>query len=994
MGCYRFGEVELDLEAFVLRRQGVVVPLPARVLDVLAYLVEHRGRLVSKTELLDELWKDVHVTESVVAWNVSHARRALGQGRGDKQPIETVHRRGYRFVGEVTRVDSTAASTPAAEDRPRPTLVGREQVMADLGARVTAAARGRGGLCALVGEAGIGKTRCLAELTASAGAQGVLVVSGRCPEEPPAPPLWPLTAQLIALESSHPELTRRARELRAAMDEEPDEDESAEAARFARIEQGAELLREAAARQPMLLLLDDLHWADAATLGLLRFIAQELSELPLLVVVALREGEGRNPRALSSLARRAHRVPLDALDGEQIAELAQVLTSQRPGAELSAAIRRATGGVPLFVQEVVRTLALEHGGDALERLSPQAVEAPELARDLLRRRMESLPETLLELLCCAAAIGDDFDLSLLASVSELEPDAVLETLELALDGGQLESVSPHRYHFAHSLFRSAFYEGLSHAQRVDVHRRIARVMEGRPESPVAEVARHYYLSLPAGDPGEVMQHALAAAHAALRASAFEDAARCFGWALSAQRFGGARDARRHGELLLALASAQRSAGRFDDAMETSARLLELAQQHELADLVVRVTRLRRPTVAMATLPDATLRAALEGALAKAEEGANAVRISALSQLACLPPYAPDLARSKDLAARAVELAEQLGDRRPLFEAMRAQLFSLGGPDDIEQALSLADRMIALDDVAPLGWQSGDARAARVTAHLLAGHMAEVDAAIDAMAAAVPGRQRREALFYCERLRAQRLFHAGHFDRAEQRWQELVARATRSGLSYAHFFHSIQKLRLAVVREGPRAQVTAQLRASMGAFEEMTAPHRAGLARLAALAGDREAVRAQLLALGDPEKLPRDGTYLHTLACMATCAAALGDGALCEQLLELLSPYARFNTPDATGFYLGSVAHFLGVLAAALDRASLAEQHFELGLQRNREMGYRPGIALTLFAHGRMEHMGGTRGGGRERLAQARALAQEIGMHGLTAEVDALTGPAR
>lgn len=111
MPVYRFAEIELDPERYVLQRAGRQVPLRPQVFEVLRYLIEHRGRLVTKTELLHALWSNSHVGESVVPWAVSFARRAIGQGPGERQPIETVHRRGYRFVASVDRSESERAAS-------------------------------------------------------------------------------------------------------------------------------------------------------------------------------------------------------------------------------------------------------------------------------------------------------------------------------------------------------------------------------------------------------------------------------------------------------------------------------------------------------------------------------------------------------------------------------------------------------------------------------------------------------------------------------------------------------------------------------------------------------------------------------------------------------------------------------------------------------------------------------------------------------------------
>src|SRR6185295_18107818 len=116
MVCYRFGEFALDLDAFVLRRGDLTLPLQPKVLDVLRYLIEHRGRMVPKSELLDALWKGEYVNDATISWSVSHIRRALGQQRADKHPIETVHGRGYRFTAEVSSVDASPPRVAAASD--------------------------------------------------------------------------------------------------------------------------------------------------------------------------------------------------------------------------------------------------------------------------------------------------------------------------------------------------------------------------------------------------------------------------------------------------------------------------------------------------------------------------------------------------------------------------------------------------------------------------------------------------------------------------------------------------------------------------------------------------------------------------------------------------------------------------------------------------------------------------------------------------------------
>ena len=993
MGWYRFGEFELDVEGFALTRGGEALAIQPKVFDLLRYLVERRGSLVTKGELLHEIWHDEPVNESAVAWTISHIRRTLGQHRG-RHPIETVSGRGYRFTAEVIEIDPadrTRPDTPPAEEQPS-LLVGRAPVMAELAQRLQDAIQSRGSLCVITGEAGIGKTRCADELATIARGLGMQVLSGRCPQEQAVPILWPVATALAGTARELPDLAARARRLmRDEPAAEPDGPQPS-GARFWLIEQVAALLRDAAAARPTLLILDDLHWADAGSLELLGFIAPELRSMALCVVATLRDGElqpgGARDEPLRRLLRHAQSIPLGTFDTEQVAQLAQDIGHHRPDDALAEALRRATGGIPLFVQEVVRSLVREHGEQALSRLMPESVRPPALARDLLRQRFLRLPDSTLELLSTAAVIGDRFDLSLLLALGDLEPEALLERLEPAIAEGHLQSDAPHSYRFVHSLFQSVLYEDLPAARRVAIHRKVGELLRSRPEAERnhAEVARHFYLSLPAGDRRLVTQLARAAGDAAQRALAHESAVVYYDWALQAQLFGGDADPGERAELLLLLASAQRAAGRTRDALETTSRLLELAQQQRMAELVVRAVRLRRPTVLITMVPDALGRSALELVLDHLPDEPSATRVSALSQLALMPPYSSNLARSKQLSARAVELARALPDPEPTFEAMRARLFSLSGPDDLNELLELSDHILGKATGAQIARYWGDAMTARHGALILAGRIAESDEVLRRMAGAVESRHLPEGTFFCQRLLAQRCFLDGDFDEADRRWQALHARAARAGVSYADLFYGTHQFTLALEREGAKA-VRARMIGADSGLASATPYTRAFGARIAAEAGELEAARGQLSALGDPHGFSRDAHYLNLLANMAVTASVVEDRPRCDQLYELLAPYADLNTPSQMGYYLGSVSHFLGLLSAALGRSVRAGTHFERALELNQKMGYRAGVVRTLLAQGQLNVRAGRRRPAKDQLERARDLAQELGMRGAVQDAE-------
>jgi DNA-binding winged helix-turn-helix (wHTH) protein/tetratricopeptide (TPR) repeat protein len=1019
LGSFRFGEYEVDSELLVLRRSGQALPMQPRVFDVLLHLVERRGTVVTKAELLDALWRDEDVYDSVVAWSVSHIRRTLGQ-RGGRHPIETVAN-GYRFTAEVicsepapderVRGPAGAPEVRPSEVRPsevrsvagasevRSPLVGRGQVIAELAQQVEAARGGSGALCVLTGEAGIGKTRCVDELAMLARPRGVQVLYGRCPPDLAVPTLWPIAAAIAALVRDRPELAARARTLIAATTgtvattPETARTDAPGDTRFRLIEQAASFLRELTAQQPALLILDDLHWADAGSLELLGFIAPELHAWPLSVVATLRDGELQTGSArgqpLRRLLRHARTIPLGAFDSAEVAELAQLIAHRRPSDALAEAMRQAARGIPLFVEEIVRSLLRQHGEQAWPSLGADTVRPPGLARDLLRERIQRLPAPTIELLSSAAVIGASFDLSLLMALVELEPDVLLERLEPALAGGELGSDAPHTYGFRHSLFQSVLYDDMPAPQRAAIHRKLGSLLLARPESErnLSEAARHLYLALPAAPPAEVMQAARSAGEAAQRAFAYENAVVHYGWALEAQLFETGVDTLVRAELLLLLGTAQRMAGRTSDALETSARALELAQQKRLSAIAVRAAQLRRPTVAMSMVPDAPARAALEAVIEQGPDEPSAARVGAMSLLACMPPYSSDLSRSKQLSARALELAAQLAEPEPTFEAMRARLFALSGPDDLDEVLEVADRMQAAAKQANAEWRAGDALTARYGAHILAGRIAEADAVLQQMTTAIRAWHVPEGTFFCERLAAQRRFLDGHFDEADQRWKVLHARAVRAGVSYADMFYGVHTYTANLERRGPSA-VVSQLGVSDGVLAGFTPYTRAAFARNAAEAGEHELARGQLSVLGDPLGFPRDAHFLHLLANLAACASCVGDKPRCEQLQALLAPYAGLNTPSQLGYYMGSVAYFLGLLAVALGRPRAAADDFDRALAHNEAMGYRAGVARTLLARARLAAELGQRASAQELFGAAREEARALGMLALLKDAEA------
>src|SRR4051812_25667455 len=421
-------------------------------------------------------------------------------------------RRTRELVAEIRAEGTTAVrddvgvlpSAPrAGVALPRGPLAGRAAELARIRALI---APGR--LVAVAGEPGIGKTRLLAEL--SGGAR-----YGRCYEES----LTPYQPFVEALGEVMPEA-------------------DGEGGRWRLFEAiGARLEGE-------LLLLDDLHWADAGTLRLLTHVLHR-PRAPA-VVAAYRDSEISrvHPLAatLADLRRDGliERVALHGLDEAAVAQLA--------GGTIDAhTLRRETGGNPFFVEQVLRHLA--DGGD------PTAI--PEGVKDVIGRRLARLAPDTGKVLAYASVAGREFDLGLLEAV--LPGVDVLAALEEATAAQMIREEEPGRYTFTHALVRETLYDELSLTRRVRTHRELADAL---PEDRLAELAHHRLEAAATGDVGAAADAALAAAREAMRAFAYEDAA-----ALCERALEAVGDSSRRGELLLALGEARLRAGETAKARE-------------------------------------------------------------------------------------------------------------------------------------------------------------------------------------------------------------------------------------------------------------------------------------------------------------------------------------------------------------------------------------------------------------------------------------------
>jgi DNA-binding SARP family transcriptional activator len=560
-------------------------------------------------------------------------------------------------------------------------LVGRAAQLEELRRRWRAARMGRGRVAVLVGEPGIGKTRLAAEFCRTAHADGATVLLGRCyeesliPYEPfvealrhyasesPPDELWlALGPRRAVLAGLLPEFTAHAPEPAARTGTDP-----AGRERFVLFDAVASLLRDVSAVNPLILVLDDLHWADASTLLLLRHVARSSERSPLLIVGTYRESEVDRQHPLAQALTELRRArALDSLTLEGLGEdEVMVLVSARAGREAPATFVRSihdrTEGNPFFVEEILREVADEDDWDA----ALARVGIPESVNDVLLRRLRRLDDQCRRLLTFAAVSGREFALDVLEQVSDMTADHIAEHLEHAISAQVInESPAPiGRYSFAHALIRGAIYEQLSRTRRARLHRQVGEAIEAASAGALDEQASAlaYHFSA-AGDVAKAYEFHSRAAERARHVHAIEPALAHYTGALQA---GAALGLDADGAPPIRNLLLQRGRMRFrtgddpgagvdleaalDGARRSGDRAIEMEALNELG-----ICRLRSDLGAAATVHEAALEIAQE-------LDDIAAQTYALDRMSVISSHRLELDHGLELGERALELAKRTGD---------------------------------------------------------------------------------------------------------------------------------------------------------------------------------------------------------------------------------------------------------------------------------------------------------------------------------------------
>jgi DNA-binding CsgD family transcriptional regulator/tetratricopeptide (TPR) repeat protein len=895
-------------------------------------------------------------------------------------------------------------------------FVGRSAELAALRVLAPREAGERGRLALLGGEAGSGKSRLVRELAHDLAGVGVLVFYGACDAvvHTPYRPFAEALDQIVRgtdpdvlradlggaggeLARLLPDLDAHVSGLPAPVIADPDTE------RHRLHTAVTDLLAGAGRRQPLLLVLEDCHWADTPTLVLLRHLASASSEARVLVLATFRDTEADIPSALADVLadlRRSDevvRLHLGGLSEDDVGEFVRragggEIDPAEPG--LSGALRDLTEGNAFLLCELWRALvetdafAIEQGTLRLTR-PLQEIATPQSVREVVSQRLSRLDPASRDLLELAAVAGPEFELDVLRRAAPVELERI-DALEPAMRSGVIEELPfpALAYRFTHELVRRALYDRLSVLRRAELHLRIAQALEAvdRPQHGrvLADLAHHFAAAAPIGGAAQAVEYNLLAAQAASAALAYDEATVRLRTALEM----GVPDERRRAEILLDLGTTLFRAGRSLDSLQSFRQAAEIARELGEGKLLARAAIGSETSCWRPGLTDEGARELLQeasGALALED---STLRVGLLASLARALEFEGDSDQAALARADAIAMARRIDDR-PGLATVLVGIYWARATTSLAEALEMLGE--ARDLAEEMGDVEGQAEATqwRVSALMALGEIVPAREELTIAHDMAKSTRQPFMLHVTEHYRSALALLEGHLAEADaaaersREWGQLLVGRDASSVYGIQMF--------GVRREQGRLAELAPVIRVLAVGDRGDGTWRPGLAAMLAELAMEEQVRGELDRVQAEGLDPlREGLWLASLTYLADAASAVAHQGVASLVYPLLAPLAGRNVMIGHGVACyGAADRYLGMLAATLGDTDDAASHFEAALHLNRQMGADTWLAHTAYEYGRMLLSTGDSDRGGQLLAEAALLAEAVGMPTLLARVRTL-----
>ncbi|MEV0968363.1 BTAD domain-containing putative transcriptional regulator [Microtetraspora glauca] len=811
----------------------------------------------------------------------------------------------------VTLAPAGPAAALVGVPSPPPRL-GRDQQLAQMEILLH---RGDVNTIAVSGEPGIGKTWLLEAFSERCSELGRLALWGGCQEIEGALPLWPWIQVLRSLSQVHPPLDRQA--LTGLLNEEAPTG-SAVGAKMHRHRAIADWLVATARVQPLLIIFDDLHWADLATLELLGDVMALIKDsrecVPLTVVMAFRDSG--DPSAIECVLGRLARyellrLRLAGLDAGTVQALAATMGSHLDE-QTAHRLTRRTGGNPFFVRETLRMLAHGHPLDTL----------PDAVASLILQRLTAVGPQVADVLKVAAVIGRDFDPDVVAQICQAD---AYDLLDQAVKAGLILSAA-NRMAFAHDLVRETLIREIPPLRKATIHRAAMNALATRPAVDLAVIAHHAIEAGPAAY-AEAVHWARAMAEQATLRLAYEEAA--MWWAHAVKAHGAsAGDPADHVELLLRQAKALLEAGDALGARKVRAQAIRIADRagdQGGPRLIARaLTALDAPSIWNLRNPyqevELQLLHRFELALRALPDDDSPERARLLAGLAQELYDGTNDPRCDIYSMEAVGMARRLDDPQLLMRIINARYLSLPSSIYVEQSMEIAE------EIGELARRTQTPEFELLSEMMLTYRRMEL---VDLLGA-------DEAAARCDRIlnqmplpwprfqhtvwRAGRLAISGRFDDAEAMYADAERQAEHIGMWYAGSIVTLGRLLLHYQR-GTIADAGPLVDALAGVH-----PSTDQLLQVLMLCAQDRLDEAQKLAAKGWLPPPLDWAWLTVTCLQGAAQAAVGDIEACEATYAVLAPYSGRISVGAAIAFLGPVDWYLALLASAMGDEAAAVRH--------------------------------------------------------------------
>jgi DNA-binding SARP family transcriptional activator/DNA-binding CsgD family transcriptional regulator len=987
--------------------------------ELKALIAEHPLQERLRGQLMLALYRTGRQAEALEAYR--QTREVLSEELGIEpgeglRSLHTAILRQDPALGGTRSADGLPPQLPGPIRRVPPLpFVGRSRELSTLRTLVPRAP-GEGRRVALIGgEAGCGKSRLVREFAHEAAAEGAFVTYGACDAVVRSPyrPFVDALTHLIEhtepdslradlgpaggeLRRILPRLAQRVDGLTDPVAADPDTE------RHRLHTAVTDLLASAGRRRPILLALEDIHWADAPTLMLLRDVSRAPTDARVLVIATFRDTEAElSADLVETLAelRRSDgvvRIDLAGLTESEIEAFvsAAVVETPRDLPEVAHTLHELTGGNPFLLLELWRmlveteTVGITDG--AIRMKQPlEEIASPEGVREVVRQRLSRLPAATRDLLDLAAVAGPEFELEILrrAALPSLER---LDALEPAERSGMIEEIPSRRlaYRFTHELVRRAVYDRIGGPRRAELHLRIGEALEAAIPSQggqvLADLAHHFSMAAPLGGREPAVKYNLLAAAAASDGLAFEEAASRLQAAIDM----GIDDRRRRTEVELDLGAAWVRAGASLESVRAYRDAAETARSIDDAELLARAAVGFEEACWRPGLLNLGAVELLEDAAAGLPDGDSTLRVGVLTGLARALAAQGDHSRAAVVRGNAIEMARRIDDRHGLATVLMHVYWARG-------AMPLGDIVTKLAESRDLAAELGDieiqaqAMEWRVLALMATGDM---DAARRELATvtAMAHRVRQPFILYiAEQVEAAIALLEGRLGEAEfaaersRDWGRLLTGRDASG-TYGIQMFGIRR------EQGRLDEVAPVVRSLSSATTGQSAWRPALAALLAELGMDDEARRELAHVRREGLGTLRRSLWLGSLIYLAEACSAVNERETASLIYPELEPFAGTNIMIGSGVVAcGSADRYLGMLAWTLGDMGAAEAHFAAALRLNRRMGAITWLAHTCYEYARMLLSNDRPDRAQPFVAEARALAERVGMPALLGRIGRL-----